>query len=273
MHSPCGLVGACGIGDVTSDANALIAANTVKKEAFVTSLKAAIRAYGYTPTVSTTQSGGNIYVAWTDYVIGIAEFPDYPGHYIGIDDTDDDPATVAAGMISEGKRIAGTPGSTSQTTGDSITPSLSFSNTTTGNRSVLRVGDAWTLSVTGAPNSDVLAIGGPGGRRDQTVMGRTNSSGVWTTSGRMSAAEIGDWSQEYLVGGRSAGSINFEVVAVSSSRPPADTSTSTTDGDKTVVDKIVDEVQKETEGGFSVPSWVWLAGGAGVLFFMMKGNK
>jgi hypothetical protein len=105
MLSSCKLVGTCGLGDVVSDENAVIAVNKVKRENFANGLIAAIRAYGYTPSVETTQSDPTAagYLGWTDYVIGIAEFPDAGKVYVGSFQWDRDPQVVAQELISNAK--------------------------------------------------------------------------------------------------------------------------------------------------------------------------
>jgi hypothetical protein len=149
--------------------------------------------------------------------------------------------------------------------------SVSFVNDTTGNRSVLRVGDRWTLTVTGAPNSDVVIVGGSGGRTDRNTMGRTNAAGVWTTSGSPGPAEIGNWSQQIFVGGALAGTLVFQVVAASATpdNPPANRS--------------VPEILAEQAGKLGIPSswtdwatantWLLVGGAAAVLFFMTRKEK
>lgn len=147
------------------------------------------------------------------------------------------------------------------------TASLSFHNTTTGNTSLLRVGDSWTLEVSGPPNSDVLSVGGPAGQRNRTVLGRTNSSGVWSTSGRMTSAEIGTWIQDFSVGGVPAGHLVFTVEAVPAPAPPPQ---------KTVPEKLADQAEEEA----AVPSWMesltsnplLLVGGAALVLFLVMGR-
>jgi hypothetical protein len=153
----------------------------------------------------------------------------------------------------------------------SVVPaSFSFSNDTTGNRSLLRVGDRWTLTVTGAPNSDVVIVGGPGGSMARNTMGRTNASGVWETSGSPGVAEIGNWSQQISVGGVSAGTLVFQVAAATAVTPPAEK-------------KSVSEILADQAGAAGVPDtwldwatanpWLLAGGAAAVLFFVMGRGK
>ncbi len=266
-----------GQDSVAASTNAATAERQRIVDAFVAELESAISAYGYTPVTESTYTPPSMgYIGFTLYSMSIAEFPSYPGRAINIDMARNRGADeVAEQMLSDAGVVSHSPATGSAPSpggsGSQATLSLNFNNITTGNRSTLRVGDSWTLVVTGPPNSEVLAIGGPGGRTDQTVMGHTDSSGIWSTSGRVSSSEIGNWSQEYLVGGKSAGSVNFAVVAA-----PTQQSTSGTQ-DKTVVDKVVDEAEKQVaeEGGIldSIPGWAWVAGGAGVLFLLMRSNK
>ncbi len=147
-----------------------------------------------------------------------------------------------------------------------IPVSFSFSNDTTGNRSVLKVGDRWTLTVTGPPNSEVVMVGGPSGAIDRTVMGRTNASGVWSASGSPSVAELGNWNQQILVGGRSAGNLVFQVVEAP---------------ERQTEKKSASELLEEQAAKEEAPNWMssltsnpWLLiGGAAVLFFVMGRSK
>jgi hypothetical protein len=175
------------------------------------------------------------------------------------------PSNIANIQADRYQFMYGDGGSTSTRTSStsSVPTSFSFSNLTTGNRSLLRVGDRWTLSVTGAPNSDVTLVGGPNGAVSSTVMGRTNAAGVWSTSGSPSVAEIGNWSQQILVGGRSAGTLSFQVVAASSSQQQEE--------EKTTADKLADEADKQAAFDWSYLTsspWILVAGGAAVLFLM-----
>jgi hypothetical protein len=170
-----------------------------------------------------------------------------------------------------------TPSRTPTPTRTSTVPaSFSFVNNTTGNRSLLRVGDRWTLSVTGPPNTDVVIVGGSGGRADRTVMGRTNAAGVWSTSGSPGPAEIGNWVQQISVGAASAGTLSFQVVATTSSQ------TSGTNGgertpDKSTSEKLADEAQKSgipTDWtNWAKENTLLLVGGAAAVFFLMRGSK
>lgn len=147
-----------------------------------------------------------------------------------------------------------------------IPVSFSFSNDTTGNRSLLRVGDRWTLSVKGPPNSDVVMVGGSGGSTARNTMGRTNAAGVWTTSGSPGVAELGSWSQQIFVGGQLAGTLNFQVVAAP---------VSSGNGQKSTEETLREEAEKEVSQG--QPDWMasltsnpWLLiGGAAAALFLL----
>ena len=146
------------------------------------------------------------------------------------------------------------------------TMGLRFVNTTTGNASLVRVGDSWTLEVSGPPNSDVLSVGGPGGQRNRTVLGRTNSAGAWNTSGRMTANEIGTWVQDFSVGGVAVGQLAFVVEAVQAEKPR-----------KQTVSETLEEKAKQE---IVAPNWMesltsnplLLVGGAAVVLFLVMGR-
>jgi hypothetical protein len=91
-------------------------------------------------------------------------------------------------------------------------PSVDLQNTTRpGNRDFL-VGDAWALTVSGAVVAQVVISGSKDGQAlTPAVLGQTNSAGEFRLSGTMSAAEVGDWSESYTVGGANVGSLNFGV--------------------------------------------------------------
>ena len=174
------------------------------------------------------------------------------------------------GIMFEGQEPpgGGTPGSPAgdQAQRTNYTMGLRFVNTTTGNASLLRVGDSWTLEVSGPPNSDVLSVGGPAGQRNRTVLGRTNSAGAWNTSGRMTAAEIGTWVQDFSVGGVAVGQLAFVVEAVQAEKPR-----------KQTVSETLEEKAKEE---ITAPGWMesltsnpmLLMGGAAVVLFLVMGR-
>jgi hypothetical protein len=91
-------------------------------------------------------------------------------------------------------------------------PSVELMNTTSpGDRNFL-VGESWALTVRGQPNSEVVISGAKDGQAlTPAVLGQTNAAGEFRLSGTMSAAEVGDWSESYAVGGANVGSLNFGV--------------------------------------------------------------
>ncbi len=76
-----------------------------------------------------------------------------------------------------------------------------------------RVGDRWELVVTGKHDKDV-EISGTYNRQPLTplVLGQTNSAGRFVLDGSMSEAEVGDWTEQYKVGGEQVpGGFTFTV--------------------------------------------------------------
>lgn len=77
------------------------------------------------------------------------------------------------------------------------------------------VGDFWILTVKGAPNAPVQVGGFYNGDALAPVsLGSTNAQGVLTVQGQVSAAELGQWVEQYTVGGVPwNGTLQFLVTA------------------------------------------------------------
>lgn len=90
-----------------------------------------------------------------------------------------------------------------------VTASLSVSGPQSG--TTYYVGDSFTLTVTGAPNTPVYVVenGSLSGQ-----MGTTNSSGVWTTTSTWTPPYANTYTQVWQVAGKSAPTLSFTVKPV-----------------------------------------------------------
>jgi hypothetical protein len=81
----------------------------------------------------------------------------------------------------------------------------------------LQPGDAWSLTINGAPNSAVSIAGSQNGvSKGNTPFGTTDANGNKVISGTMTPNEIGSWNETVSVGAGTPAVISFSVVA-----PPA----------------------------------------------------
>lgn len=149
--------------------------------------------------------------------------------------------------------------------------SLSFRNLTGGDAVHFIVGDRWSLSISGAsPNQPVVVAGGQNGSSATTQMGVTDQNGNWSTSGTMDTSTIGQWSEDWRVGGVRVAQFGFTVSPAS--QAPASTGQGAGGGTGR------GGGGSAASGGFNIgefltssafmgiPNWVLLAGGAGLLF-------
>ena len=99
--------------------------------------------------------------------------------------------------------------------GSSYPVTVRLVNASGGSNSSYKVGDAWTITVTGPPNSQVTASATQNGANagSGTQMGVTDSNGSLVLTGTFAAAQVGSWVETWQVGGQSAGSISFAVAA------------------------------------------------------------
>jgi hypothetical protein len=158
-----------------------------------------------------------------------------------------------------------------QTSGGSNTPTssgrpvLSFTNLTSGNNSVFNVGDRWQIQITGAaPNAAVSVTGGQGGASSTAAMGTTDSSGSFSMNGQMSAAQVGPWTEQWIVNGSSIGSFSFTVSSTSSTSTAAATGGSVTGSMSDLLSAST------TVGGTSIPDWAIGLGAVVLLWVMFK---
>ncbi len=97
---------------------------------------------------------------------------------------------------------------------------LSF--TSSSGSTSLRVGDTWTVKITGASPNAAVAVSGsmPGSTFEFTRMGVTDGNGNFTKSGTVGIGDVGAWQESWYVnaGGRAgnalAGSVSFTVSPV-----------------------------------------------------------
>jgi hypothetical protein len=78
-----------------------------------------------------------------------------------------------------------------------------------------QIGDRFEIVITGAPNQPVSVRTTMHGRTDWSpVIGSTDSSGRWSTSGQFSKSDFGSWGEVWTVGGKLASpAIQFSVNA------------------------------------------------------------
>lgn len=80
--------------------------------------------------------------------------------------------------------------------------SVSITNLNTQSHTAFRVGDDFTLTVTGAPNAQItITIFYQDGHIGSAILGTTNSTGRFDYTGRFSASDVGTYTENYTVGG------------------------------------------------------------------------
>lgn len=157
-------------------------------------------------------------------------------------------------------------------------PKLSFA-TSSGNATSPKVGDSWGIAITGAkPNAPVTATA----NGSSSNMGSTDGSGNFSKTGSFGAGDVGSWQESWYAGGTLAGSIAFNVqaVTVSSSAAQASSSSTTPAGSSIVNSSGVPVTQQATDTtgttttGFdfsAIPWWAW-AGAAAIGLFAFAGK-
>lgn len=107
-----------------------------------------------------------------------------------------------------------------------LAPGISITNNTGTSDSTFRVGDNWTITVSGPPNSPVVSSslfnGSPYGAG--TAMGTTDATGHLVLTGTFGSGQIGSWAETWTVGGLIAGTLSFTVSGGASNQntTPAD---------------------------------------------------
>lgn len=88
-------------------------------------------------------------------------------------------------------------------------------NLTSGDSSHFTVGDAWRIVITGTPNSPVSSTASQNGATSTSSYGTTDGNGQFSLSGTMGAGAMGNWTEQWSVGGVPAPTLGFTVTAPS----------------------------------------------------------
>ena len=160
-------------------------------------------------------------------------------------------------------------GSSSQGSGKG---SLTFSTPRSGG--VLYPGDVWTIKISGATPNSPVAVTGNGsaatyGTNITTPMGTTDSSGNWALSGSIDSSQIGQWYENWSVGGQSVGSFSFTVQATPAGSSSGSSSSSSS-GSSTSVSASWFTDDSLISG---VPNWTLIAAAAAVAVFAFGGKR
>jgi phage tail protein X len=115
----------------------------------------------------------------------------------------------------------GVPGSaTAQTLTATGGTSLTFINNTTGNISQLKVGDQWTITVTGPAGSPVYATDSKGNKTLMGTISGTSGTGTLVLGGKVTGDQVGQWTESWTVGSVALpGTVAFNVVVAGSATP------------------------------------------------------
>lgn len=87
-------------------------------------------------------------------------------------------------------------------------------DTNPANVNLFQVGDSWTLTITGPPNTPVTGSATHNGATSTGSFGSTDSSGTKVIKGTMDSSTVGSWSEVWQVGNTTPASINFSVVSL-----------------------------------------------------------
>ena len=163
-----------------------------------------------------------------------------------------------------------------------LPPTVTIQNLTSGSSSQFNIGDQWRLTITGPANPQVTGSSTQNGQSNPAApFGSTDSSGRAVLTGSMSSDTVGNWSEQWFVGGQPAGSVSFTVAAPAAAPAPASSSSApapssaaapapasvTTSG----FDLSSLTGTAATVGGFAVPWWGLLAVG-GVAIYALSGS-
>ena len=191
-----------------------------------------------------------------------------------------DIATWCAGQYGGGATApGGGDGSTSAGGGSTegtvqYQPMTSFKNLSSGDASNFKVGDAWQLTISGAPpNAQVVVSGGANGVVATTPMGTTDANGSFAMQGTITADQVGMWIENWKSGGLNAGAFSFSVAAPAA--PPS------TGGGKqlavtpppvvppmTGFDLSAVTTLLTNASFFGIPNWVLILGGVGAVVLL-----
>ena len=97
--------------------------------------------------------------------------------------------------------------------GGGLIVSVTLANNANPGSIVYHPGDYWTLHITGPANGAVVVTASLNGALlGSATLGNTDASGTFTTTGQVSASDIGAWVETYTVGGQNwQGSLSFLV--------------------------------------------------------------
>ena len=173
---------------------------------------------------------------------------------------------LPSGQIVTAQQSAALAGSTPKTSGPIAPGSVAFSNLTTGNASVFRVGDSWRVSISGAsPNQPVVVTGVQNGKSSTSQLGTTDANGSWSSTGTMDASTVGNWTESWTVGGVPAASLAFTVAAASGASQPAGSAAPTPAG-AFDIGSVASVFSGSAIGG--IPNWALIAAGLGLVFVL-----
>jgi hypothetical protein len=131
-------------------------------------------------------------------------------------------ANIAASPISF--NVGAVSQSSSPTEGITVPVTAQISNT------ALQIGDSWTVTVKGAPNSPVSVTAQQSGQAASTSqVGTTDANGNFSLSGTAATGQIGTWAETWTVAGQSA-TITFSVSAGPSAPATSSNTSSTSSG-------------------------------------------
>jgi hypothetical protein len=154
-------------------------------------------------------------------------------------------------------------------------PTATLTNTTRPGQPP-QVGDSIRVDIQGGPPNEAVTVTVThNGTTSTSEMGRTNAAGAWSTTVRMTAAEVGSWGEHWRVGAWPASpSLSFTVSAAPSipgtpttpaEQAPAAGAAGAGGSTGPAVSEIVASI---TETAAKIPAWGWaLAAGAAYLLF------
>jgi len=137
-------------------------------------------------------------------------------------------------------------------------------------------GDAWTIKISGAAPNSPVAVTGNGsaatyGTNITTPMGTTDSSGNWALSGSIDSSQIGQWYENWSVGGQSVGSFSFTVQASPSSTTGTGVQYTASPSPTAVAASTGNWLTDSMFGG--IPNWGQLAAAAVAVFAFSSGGR
>jgi hypothetical protein len=141
-----------------------------------------------------------------------------------------------------------------------------------------QVGDQWTLTITGNPNTAVQGSASQNGAPMSTSnMGTTDTNGNLTLTGTFGAGDVGSWAESYLVGQGTPAPLNFTVNAPTAS---PGTLTMTNPGPTPVTSTGAPIAAVSLPAGIDLsfltsnigplPLWAWLGGGLVAIILVKK---